>query len=625
MLPVASLLTIALSNKYHVRNMQNYYYKIFILFIFSLIARNSIANQITITEDNKYTPIIAFSATKSKRRTIGEIDFMLPMWQKQNDLTLLDIKYKKDKKSYEYNLGLVYRHNNDDKWIWGIYGYFDRRKTENKLHANQWTFGSEILSRYFDSRLNFYIPQNKKKTLYVKPKEFRRDHTSVYAISDGKFQEHTLAGYDIEVGMPLFALAPQIDEKLGTKIYLAKYDFRRKKVARNSGIRVRLEQKILENKLNNKVILTLHLGTHYTNQKKWDNFIGLNVRVPLSTVKTSRTKIQDRMMDTVVRDVDLRTEKRISRVKEPLYLHGKEIHNIYFVSDGGGGGNGSYENPFSMKQLLRLAEKGKTDFIIIPTGTFTQDSYNSLLSQGSVIEATENEPVILYTNSGDASFDVKAYIPELQKQERVLITENIPRGNYVLVDENERIIPSNRLQEDNEINSGRYHNSPEYDKISLKTSKNIHKMESTSMALISSDSIVVSTTHLEEMEPTIMISTTSAIHPQKSYTNLKKLSPLKLKITSPLQESAVHTMNNPRVDQDACNAKTNGLKNVKAYNAIQERVLKTMLKPMVDHDFSSLKGTKTGDLKNVKGYDDIQRRALNTMLTPRVDRPIVRH
>jgi len=566
--------------------MQNYYYKIFLLFIISLITGNSIASQITMTEDNKYTPIIDFSTTKSKRRTVGEIDFMLPMWQKQNDLTLLDIKYKKDKKSYEYNLGLVYRHNNDDKWIWGIYGYFDRRKTENKLYANQWTFGSEILSRYFDGRLNFYVPQNKKKTLYVKPKEFIRDHTSVYALSDGKFQEHTLPGYDIEVGMPLFALAHQIDKKFGTKIYLAKYDFRRKKVARNSGIRVRLEQKILENKLNNKVILTLHLGTQYTNQKKWDNFLSLNIRVPLSTVKTSRTKMQDRMIDTVVRDVDLRTEKRISTVKEPLYLHGKKVHNIYFVSDDIGIGDGSYEKPFSTKQLLRLAENGKTDFIIIPIGAFTQDSYNSLLNQGSVVEAKENEPIILCTSSGDASFDVKSYIPELQRNKSVLITDNIPKGNDVLVDKNERIIISNVPQKNNEINLERNY-GPEYDKTHLQNAKSTHKMESPSTPLISLDIIVAGATahdtaYLKDEKFTIMRTTTDEIPSRKLYHRPKKLSPLKLNITSRLQESAMRTTNNPRVDRNISSAKTNGLKNIKAYDNIQIRALNTMQHPRID-------------------------------------------
>lgn len=339
---------------------------------------------------------------------------MMPMWQNHNDLSIFDIKLKKDRKSYEYNLGLVYRHNFDDKWILGIYSYFDRRRTEHKLEANQWTFGTEALSNFFDVRVNAYLPENKKRTIYTKPREFRRDHTAIYALSEGKFQEHTLPGYDIEVGIPFFGLFPKMDDKFGTKIYAAKYDFTRKNVARNSGLRFRLEQKLFEDKLSNSSFkLTMHVGTHYTNSKKWDNFVGLSIRVPLSKDQPRRTKMQERMMDTVVRDVDIRTEKRISQPREPLHLKGKQIDHVYFVAEGSCGGDGSSGNPYCIAEYQTQLKNTKPGFMIMPIGHFTEEGYNSVMDHPDAIDHVTHD-VVLATTDSDAIFSVKDYFPELR-------------------------------------------------------------------------------------------------------------------------------------------------------------------------------------------------------------------
>ena len=138
------------------KNTRNYYFSILMLCIFSLIAKSSFASSNSDIDNGKYSPILDFSLMKAKNRTIREIGLMLPMQQNELNLIILDLKYKKDRKSYEYNLGLAYRRNNNDNWIFGIYGYFDRRKTENKLYANQCTVGTEILSRYFDTRLKAF-------------------------------------------------------------------------------------------------------------------------------------------------------------------------------------------------------------------------------------------------------------------------------------------------------------------------------------------------------------------------------------------------------------------------------------------------------------------------------------
>ena len=59
----------------------------------------------------------------------------------------------------------------------------------------------EALSKYVDARVNFYVPENKKKKIthnYKKRAELQG--TRLYAVSGGHEYEYALKGYDIEIG-----------------------------------------------------------------------------------------------------------------------------------------------------------------------------------------------------------------------------------------------------------------------------------------------------------------------------------------------------------------------------------------------------------------------------------------
>ena len=97
--------------------------------------------------------------------------------KKKDNLLILDLKTKIDNsKSKELNLGLVYRYIYNDKAIFGIYNYFDYRKTGNNFNVKGWTGGVEVLSEYLDGRVNFYLPQNKTK------KNTKRNYTYFFII-----------------------------------------------------------------------------------------------------------------------------------------------------------------------------------------------------------------------------------------------------------------------------------------------------------------------------------------------------------------------------------------------------------------------------------------------------------
>lgn len=127
-----------------------------------------------------YPTVLSTSGYGIGSRIIAELNVMFPSFHNQNNLGIFDIKFKKDnKRSSEWNLGLIYRYNFFDKIIFGLYGYLDSRQTVNKLLATQLTTGLEILSTNFDLRFNLYIPHNKKKILSSENKIFIRNHTKL--------------------------------------------------------------------------------------------------------------------------------------------------------------------------------------------------------------------------------------------------------------------------------------------------------------------------------------------------------------------------------------------------------------------------------------------------------------
>jgi hypothetical protein len=359
------------------------------------------------TADPYFSPTIELSTSITHKRKIGEADIMIPLLSKNTNLSILDIKLKHDNhRSAEGNFGLINRTLIADQAIWGVYGYFDRRQTKSSLTVSQLTLGSEFLSQYLDLRANIYFPRSKKKELAPATTRFEKNGTRVYAVQENAINEVPLKGFDFEIGTPLFFMLPPVDEKLGTKIYVAKYKFHKKNIANNSGIRFRLEQKIDCDFFDyNNSEITLNLGTSW-NQKKREDFFSFGVKIALDKKhkKSSLTKIQNRMMDTVIRDIDIVMQKSPSQSSVvPLYWQGKEIRNLYFVGEHNDTtyvGDGTYEKPFSRIQLASLMKEGKfvqTEYdMILPIKTsnvLTDKSYQDMINSCGAIDVKEHRNI----------------------------------------------------------------------------------------------------------------------------------------------------------------------------------------------------------------------------------------
>jgi hypothetical protein len=310
--------------------------------------------------DYGYSPSIELSTRNSKKRNITELDYMQPIWSNNNNLSLVDLKLKLDNNnSKEINIGLVYRHNFNDKFVLGVYSYLDHRRTGDNFAVSGWTPGIEALSKYVDVRVNFYLPQNKKKKIANNNNKIVViKGTSIYAISGGHKYEYPLKGYDIEIGGPVFGFSEELNSKFATKLFAAKYDFRNKNTRSIIGTRFRLEQPLGSMKLgkNSGLYFTLNAETQYDKVTKRQNTIGLSAKLVFDDKKSTKKSIglKSRMMDKVIRDVDIVTSKASAApVISKFNHHGKEISHIYYVGAANNNyqGDGTKEAPFSLEQL----------------------------------------------------------------------------------------------------------------------------------------------------------------------------------------------------------------------------------------------------------------------------------
>ncbi|MDP5109979.1 MAG: hypothetical protein NWP47_01160, partial [Rickettsiaceae bacterium] len=215
--------------------------------------------------------------------------------------------------------------------------------------------------------------------------------------------ESALRGYDIEVGTPLFAFSDSLNEKLGTKVYIARYSFKAKNVKPIAGTRFRVEQEL--GKIwagDNSYKFHVSAETQFDKVRKRQNFVGLGVKVAFNDKKNSYKKkpsgLSHRMMETIIRDVDIVTE---SATEAPsihnFYMNGKEIKKIYYVGSARSGysGDGTKENPMSLEQMASINPENA---IIVVTSIDTnkggtaisRHDYAKLTKMPQVLNGKEN-------------------------------------------------------------------------------------------------------------------------------------------------------------------------------------------------------------------------------------------
>ncbi len=90
----------------------------------------------------------------------GELDGLFPLFQSDDSVFFADARgLDFENTPYEYNLGLGIRHMNAEQtYLFGLYGFYDRRKTANGHFFSQVTPGVELRTERWQFWTNGYIP-----------------------------------------------------------------------------------------------------------------------------------------------------------------------------------------------------------------------------------------------------------------------------------------------------------------------------------------------------------------------------------------------------------------------------------------------------------------------------------
>lgn len=146
-------------------------------------------------EDDEIAPFLTLGMKAGNDRSISEIQAMLPLWQNDLNFVFGDLRGRfYDDEASDGHFGLGYRTLIHPEWIFGVYGYYDLRKTTERNRFNQFSAGLELMSPDWDIRLNGYFPNVNAKS------SSRARGVSNGTIITNAFAERASTGYNFEVG-----------------------------------------------------------------------------------------------------------------------------------------------------------------------------------------------------------------------------------------------------------------------------------------------------------------------------------------------------------------------------------------------------------------------------------------
>lgn len=248
-------------------------------------------------------------------------DLFVPLWQNADTLIFADIRGNSDdSENYETNIGLALRKMVNDWWILGGYAFYDRKWTDNNNEFDQLTLGLELLSVNWEARGNVYIAEDGQKragnafaTGDGRPQAVF-DGNTINVVSGGTSNftpfETAYSGFDAEMGWLLYGHEPDNDFELRGFLGGFYFDTDERGYEEIAGPRGRLEMRMYD-------LAWLGDGSRVTLgvESTWDDVrdvqVGglVRVRIPLGWAD-KMGKLERRMTDRIVRDVDIVTNRR---------------------------------------------------------------------------------------------------------------------------------------------------------------------------------------------------------------------------------------------------------------------------------------------------------------------------
>jgi hypothetical protein len=275
-------------------------------------------------------------------RELGLIDVFVPLNDSPDNMWFADFRWKDASgPENEFNVGGGYRRIVDEKWIMGIYGYYDNLRSRRGHNYSQGTLGFEALTKKYDFRINGYLPTTSQHLISSSNKgSVDIDGTDISASywKEGIY-EGALRGFDAEVGMKIPGVKPDIH------VYAGGYYFGRTDYETQAGPKVRSEWRV--DNLFGYQGTRFTIDAEYTHDNVRDSkaFLGASVRIPWGvskgkpSVQNNNESLQSRMYEPIIRDVDIVSGngvKSSDRHTGPAInpLTNQPYDNIFFLQEG---------------------------------------------------------------------------------------------------------------------------------------------------------------------------------------------------------------------------------------------------------------------------------------------------
>ena len=238
-------------------------------------------------------------------------EMMTPFWQNESSLLFGDFRGRtNDHGGIEGNIGIAYRQITSTGWIVGGSAYYDLRRSNFGNTFQQATIGIEAMSLAWDARFNGYIPDGRAYTIAdgigVGPATPVLNGNQLALSYSGALIERSYYGCDGEIG---YLLASSTTGNAELRGFVGAYDFATNdsRFPSITGPRVRLEGRLYDLNWLFGSGSRLVMGFEYQyDQVRDSQYIGLlQVRIPLGRSNRVLTRLERRMLDTVVRDVDV--------------------------------------------------------------------------------------------------------------------------------------------------------------------------------------------------------------------------------------------------------------------------------------------------------------------------------
>ncbi|HBC71971.1 MAG TPA: hypothetical protein DCZ38_04255, partial [Coxiellaceae bacterium] len=269
---------------------------------------------------NKYLPYLQVGGTRffnGQSSVAAGIDLFVPILQSPNKLVFTDVRfYDRTGKSFEGNIHLGYRQLLEKENLYGVYGAFDRKRSEFGNYFNQMTFGAEFWHKNLFVGGNFYQPVGSKSKLtnLSQSAELDRVFNNIW-ITTNKQYEKAMAGGDIEVGYEFVK---------GLIGYVGGYYFQAKDTNTICGPKARLSydyylengKRILE--IFDKLGLETGVQRDLPRGTTW--YLSVNFRVGLLPNKHANLQgVARHMVDLVRRDVDIVSKETTAEKERKVF------------------------------------------------------------------------------------------------------------------------------------------------------------------------------------------------------------------------------------------------------------------------------------------------------------------